>query len=163
VRCPAIQAVASATRASIAKRTGSLPELPSSTVKTPAGTWLVLHGSLLGAPRAGQVAVFMQRAYPTLVAPTLLMAHGLSPRERQVAQLTLRGATTAQTAQRLDISPHTVNDHMKAIFSKTGASTRGELSATIFFGEHLPRIQSEVPLGDDASFVDAPRPRGPAG
>jgi hypothetical protein len=48
---------------------------------------------------------------------------------------------------------------MKAIFEKTGARTRGELSATLFFGEHLPRIQGFVPVGDDASFVDAPRPR----
>jgi len=30
----------------------------------------------------------------------------------------------------------------------------------LFFGEHLPRIQDLVPVGDDASFVDAPRPRG---
>ena len=30
----------------------------------------------------------------------------------------------------------------------------------LFFGEHLPRIQELVPVGDDASFVDAPRPRG---
>ena len=85
---------------------------------------------------------------------------GLSPREREVTQLTLRGATAVQTAQRLEISPHTVNDHMKAIFEKTGARTRGELSATLFFGEHLPRIQDRVEIGDDASFIDAPRPRG---
>ena len=76
-----------------------------------------------------------------------------------MAQLTLSGATTTQMAQRLAISPHTVNDHMKSIFEKTGARTRGELSATLFFGEHLPRIQERVPVGDDASFVDAPRPR----
>jgi hypothetical protein len=44
-------------------------------------------------------------------------------------------------------------------YDKTGARTRGELSATVFFGEHLPRIQSQVAVGDDASFVDAPRPR----
>jgi hypothetical protein len=31
---------------------------------------------------------------------------------------------------------------------------------TLFFGEHLPRIEARVPVGDDASFVDAPRPRG---
>jgi hypothetical protein len=39
------------------------------------------------------------------------------------------------------------------------ARTRGELVATVFFGEHLPRIQRHVGVGDDASFVDAPRPR----
>jgi DNA-binding CsgD family transcriptional regulator len=160
LRSPAISAVASATRAAIANvgATGSA-SLPSSTVRTPAGTWLVLHGGLLGTARAQQVAVFIQRAHPTLVAPLLLKAYGLTPREQEVAQLTLRGATAAQAAQRLAISPHTVNDHLKSIFDKTGTRTRGELSATLFFGEHLPRIQNRVPVGDDASFIDAPRPR----
>jgi DNA-binding CsgD family transcriptional regulator len=161
VRSAAIQSVASATRTAIAAggATGA-PPLPSSAVRTPAGTWLVLHGGLVGAPRSGEVAVFIQRAHPTLVAPLLLKAYGLTPREQEVAQLVLRGATTAQASQRLAISPHTVADHLKAIFEKTGARTRGELSATLFFGEHLPRIERHVPLGDDASFVDAPRPRG---
>jgi DNA-binding CsgD family transcriptional regulator len=160
VRSSAVSAVASATRAAIAARGEGAPVLPSSAVKTPGGTWLVLHGGLLGAPRSGEVAVFIQRAHPTLVAPLLLKAYGLTPREQEVTQLTLRGASTVQTAQRLAISPHTVNDHLKSIFEKTGARTRGELSATLFFGEHLPRIQDRVAIGDDASFVDAPRPRG---
>jgi DNA-binding CsgD family transcriptional regulator len=103
--------------------------------------------------------VFIQRAHPTLVAPLLLKAYGLTAREQEVTQWLLRGATTAQAAQRLAISPHTINEHIKAIYDKTGARTRGELSATVFFGEHLPRIQNQVAVGDDASFIDAPRPR----
>ncbi len=161
VRSSSIHAVASATRTVIglAHTPGKLA-LPSAVLKTPAGTWLVLHGGLLGAPRSGEVAVFIQRAHPTLVAPLLLKAYGLTPREQEVTQLMLRGATTIQAAQRLTISPHTIGDHIKSIFEKTGARTRGELSATLFFGEHLPRIQGRVPVGDDASFVDAPRPHG---
>jgi DNA-binding CsgD family transcriptional regulator len=161
LRSPAIHAIASATRTAIAAA-GDTREaaLPSAAVKTPAGTWLVLHGGLLGDLRSGDITVFIQRAHPTLVAPLLLKAYGLTPREQEVTQLMLRGATTIQAAQRLAISPHTVTDHIKAIFEKTGARTRGELSATLFFGEHLPRIQRQVPIGDDASFIDAPRPRG---
>ena len=164
VASPAIHAVASATRAALAARPASeTPELPSSAVKTATGTWLVLHGSLLGSPSAGDVAVFIQRAHPTLVAPLLLKAFGLTPREQQVAQLVLRGATTTRAAQLLSISPHTVGDHLKAIFEKTDTRTRGELSAKLFFGEHLHRIQQDTPLGDDASFIDAPRSRPRAG
>jgi DNA-binding CsgD family transcriptional regulator len=160
LRSASIHAVASATRTAVAAVADSAgAALPSSVVKTPAGTWLVLHGALLGDARSGEVAVFIQRAHPTLVAPLLLKAFGLTPREQEVTQLMLRGATTAQAAQRLDISPHTVTDHVKSIFDKTGARTRGELSATLFFGQHLPRIQGQVPVGDDASFIDAPRPR----
>jgi DNA-binding CsgD family transcriptional regulator len=158
VRSASIHAVATATRVAIAAADNA-PPLPSSVVKTPAGTWLVLHGGLLGAARSGEVAIFIQRAHPTLIAPLLLKAYGLTPREQQVTQLMLRGATTIQAARRLGISPHTVTDHIKSIFEKTGARTRGELSATLFFGEHLPRIQDSVAIGDDASFIDAPRPR----
>jgi DNA-binding CsgD family transcriptional regulator len=156
LRSASLQAMASATRAAIAGG----DDLPRSVVKAPSGTWLVLHGALLRAARSGEVAVFVQRAHPTLVAPLLLQAYGLTPREQEVAQLTLRGATAVQAAGLLSISPHTVNDHLKAVFDKTRARSRGELSATLFFGEHLPRIQHEVAVGDDASFVDAPRPRG---
>jgi DNA-binding CsgD family transcriptional regulator len=156
---PALQSVATATRAAIAA--GKDAVLPSSLVKTPAGSWLVLHGALLGSRESQEVAVFVQRAHPTLVAPLLLKAYGLTPREEEVAQLTLRGASAIQAAQRLSISPHTVNDHLKSIFDKTSTRTRGELAATLFFGEHLPRIQQQIAVGDDASFVDAPRPRTP--
>jgi DNA-binding CsgD family transcriptional regulator len=161
VRSASIHAIASATRTAVAAvGAAGAPTLPSSAIKTPAGTWLVLHGGLLGASHSGEVAVFIQRAHPTVVAPLLLKAYGLTPREQEVTQLILRGATTIQAAGRLEISPHTVTDHMKSIFEKTGARTRGELSATLFFGEHLPRIQHQMPIGDDASFIDAPRPRG---
>jgi DNA-binding CsgD family transcriptional regulator len=160
LRSPAVYAIAGTTRAALAgAQVQPGASLPSSVVRTPGGTWLVLHGARLGDSRRGEVAVFIQRAHPTLVAPLLLKAYGLTPREQEVAQLVLRGATTAQAAQRLGISAHTVGDHLKAIFEKTGARTRGELSATLFFGEHLPRIQERVAVGDDASFVDAPRPR----
>jgi DNA-binding CsgD family transcriptional regulator len=162
VRSAAIQAVASATRTAIANAGAArTPGLPSSTVKAPTGKWLVLHGGLLGTKSSGGVAVFIQRAHPTLIAPLLLKAYGLTAREQEVTQLMLKGATTIQAAQRLAISPHTVSDHIKAIYEKTGARTRGELSATLFFGEHLPRIQNHVPLGDDASFIDTPRTRLP--
>ena len=162
VRSSSIHTIANATRATIAAAShpGGTATFPRSVVKTPAGTWFVLHGGLLGAPRSGEVAIFIQRAHPTLVAPLLLKAYGLTSREQEVTQLILRGANTIQVARRLTISPHTVSDHLKAIFEKTDARTRGELSAKLFFGEHLPRIQERVPLGDDASFIDAPRPRG---
>jgi hypothetical protein len=93
--------MASATRQAIA--TGA-SQLPSSAVKTPAGTWLVLHGALLGADG---VAVFIQRAHPTLVAPLLLKAYGLTAREQEVAQWLLRGAhERAGRPATGDLTPH---------------------------------------------------------
>ena len=161
VRSPAVRTMVAATKAAVAlAASDKLPTLPSAMVKCPSGSWLVLHGSVLHASLSKGSAVFIQRAHPMLVAPLLLKAYGLTAREQQVTQLVLRGATTAQIATRLAISPHTVSDHLKAIFDKTDARTRGELSATLFFGEHLSRIEAHVNVGDDASFVDTPRPRG---
>jgi len=161
LKSPAISAILAATTAAVAgSPTDLVATMPTAMVKCPSGTWLVLHGSVVQASHGKGFAVFIQHAHPMLVAPMLLKAYGLTPREQQVTQLVLRGATTAQIASRLAISPHTVTDHLKAIFDKTNARTRGELSATLFFGEHLSRIEARVDVGDDASFVDAPRPRG---
>ena len=158
---PAIHAILSATRAALAaSASAAVPTMPSTMIKCPSGTWLVLHGSILRASRGNGFAVFIQHAHPMVVAPLLLKAYGLTTREQQVTQLVLRGATTAQVASRLAISSHTVTDHLKAIFDKTNARTRGELSATLFFGQHLGRIEDGVNIGDDASFIDTPRPRG---
>lgn len=83
MRSASIHAVASATKAAItAAGAAGVAALPSSVVKTPAGGWLVLHGCLLGAPRSGEVAIFVQRAHPTLVAPLLLKAYGLTASKR---------------------------------------------------------------------------------
>jgi DNA-binding CsgD family transcriptional regulator len=160
LRAPAIHAIVASTRAVAASAGAAVPTMPSTMVRCPSGTWLVLHGSILRASRGNGFAVFIQHAHPMLVAPLLLKAYGLTTREQQVTQLVLRGATTAQVASRLAISSHTVTDHLKAIFDKTNARTRGELSATLFFGQHLGRIDRGVNVGDDASFIDTPRPRG---
>jgi DNA-binding CsgD family transcriptional regulator len=53
--------------------------------------------------------------------------HGLSPREREVALLVIQGLTTAAMAESLGISPHTVRDHLKHLYRKTGSGSRGEL------------------------------------
>ena len=57
--------------------------------------------------------------------------HELSPRQREVVQLLVEGLTTIAMADALGISPHTVRDHLKHLYRKTGANSRGELLGLI--------------------------------
>lgn len=53
----------------------------------------------------------------------------LSPREREVFDLLVRGQGTQQVAEALEISTYTVRNHMKRIFKKLGVGSQLELIA----------------------------------
>ena len=59
---------------------------------------------------------------------------GLSPREVEVLGLVAEGLTNAQIAQRLFLSPRTVQRHLNSIYHKLGVSSR--TVATRFAIEH---------------------------
>jgi DNA-binding CsgD family transcriptional regulator len=121
-------------------------------VRAASGRWLVLQGSLLDDRGSGQVAVVVSPARPVEVAPLLVSAYGLTPRERDVLREVLHGRSTGEIAQALHLVPYTVQDHLKAIFEKTGASSRAELVARLFFEQFEPRLGD--PLSADGSFAD---------
>ena len=56
---------------------------------------------------------------------------GLSPREHEVLELLGQGLTTAAMAESLGISPHTIRDHLKHLYRKTGTKGRNELLGLI--------------------------------
>lgn len=113
-------------------------------VPTSAG-WVTLYGSVPSGV-LGRVAVAIQATPENEAALLRLEAFGLSAREREVATLIAQDLDTATIAERLFISPWTVQDHCKAIFEKTGTRTRRELRAVIFFTDHLPAIVVRTPL-----------------
>ena len=75
------------------------------------------HAALKAAP-AGRAKI--------MPAP---IAARLTPREREVAELLLRGCSSDAVALRLSISRHTVKDHRKHIFARLGISSLAELFA----------------------------------
>jgi DNA-binding NarL/FixJ family response regulator len=101
------------------------------------GRWLVLHASALAGPTSddGAVAVIIEAAKSAEIAPIIIEAYSLTPRERDVLGAIARGGTTAEIAAELFLSPHTVRDYVKAVFEKLGVSSRAELVARLF-GEH---------------------------
>jgi DNA-binding CsgD family transcriptional regulator/PAS domain-containing protein len=58
-------------------------------------------------------------------------SHSLSPREQEVLHLLGRGLTTTAMAEELGISPHTIRDHLKHLYRKTGTKGRSELLGLI--------------------------------
>jgi two-component system response regulator DesR len=50
----------------------------------------------------------------------------LSEREHEVLELIATGATNAETAERLHLSPHTIKDYTRSIYRKLGVRNRAE-------------------------------------
>jgi DNA-binding CsgD family transcriptional regulator len=116
-------------------------EVALARVLSRSGTWIVLHGTSLVASGSRRAAVIVEPAHPARITPLLMSAYGLTEREREVTRLVLRGDSTAQIAERLVVSPHTVQEHMKKIFEKTGVRTRRELVGKVFFAHYEPRFR----------------------
>jgi DNA-binding CsgD family transcriptional regulator len=87
---------------------------------------------LIGACAGRRLAVVVEPQPASSGEPALT---SLTPREQQVVELVTQGMATKTIAHELKISPWTVSDHLKAIFAKTGVSTRGELMA-LLLAEH---------------------------
>lgn len=58
--------------------------------------------------------------------PSSQAATALSEREREVLRMFSRGLSYKETARSLDISPHTIADHVKSIYSKMKVHSRNE-------------------------------------
>jgi len=101
-------------------------------VRTRDGRWLVVRGSVLGEDAEAPVAVTLEPARPAELAPLIVSAYGLTQGERRVTELVAQGLSTRHIANCLHLSGYTVQDHLKSIFTKSGASSRGDLTARLF-------------------------------
>lgn len=109
--------------------------VPTVRVPSATGGWLLIHASHLHSSVGGDIAVIIEPAHPSTVAPLLLSSLGLTPRERDVALLVLRGASTQAIGAELHLSAYTVKDHLKSIFDKSGVRSRRDLVARILAGQ----------------------------
>jgi len=70
-----------------------------------------------------------------------MSAYGLTEREQDVTRLVLQGNSTAEIAQRLVVSAHTVQQHLKSVFDKMGVRSRRDLVGKVFFSHYEPRVR----------------------
>jgi DNA-binding CsgD family transcriptional regulator len=102
----------------------------------------VAEGGATGLDQATAYALSKERSSKHLsptrsqppVSSTPEHPGGLSPREVEVLGLVAEGLTNAQIAQRLFLSPRTVQRHLNSIYHKLGVSSRAV--ATRFAMEH---------------------------
>jgi DNA-binding CsgD family transcriptional regulator len=106
-------------------------------IRSISGRWLVCHASCLDG-EGDLTALVIEPAQAAEIAPIVVEAYELSPREQEVARLIALGLGTAEIADRLHLSRHTVRDYVKATFEKVGVSSRGELVAKVFAEHYAP-------------------------
>ncbi|MFI0480307.1 response regulator transcription factor [Actinomadura sp. 9N215] len=94
------------------------------------GRWISIQAAPLD-DGAGDVAVTIRAAGGEQILPAFCDWYQATPRERQILTHLRDAVAPKQIARRLDLSVHTVNDHLKAIHRKTGASRREELLAAL--------------------------------
>ncbi len=98
---------------------------PSTRVHLAAGLWLTLRAARLGP----DIAVTIEESTPTQRLDLFARAHALSARETELLDHLASGIVTRDIAGRMFLSEHTVQDHLKSVFAKTGAHSRKELLA----------------------------------
>jgi DNA-binding CsgD family transcriptional regulator len=111
-------------------------------LRSPSGRWLALHASCLTAPDGspGLIALTVEPAKSAQVAPIVVEAYNLTAREQQITTAVARGLSNQEIAAELFLSPHTVRDHLKAVFAKVDVSSRGELVAKLFAEHYAPEM-----------------------
>ena len=82
-----------------------------------------------GRPPVAGIAVTFEPTTPADRADLFARSNGLSKRETEVLLGVLSGAGTGDLASSMHVSRHTVQDHLKAVFSKTGSRSRPALVA----------------------------------
>jgi DNA-binding CsgD family transcriptional regulator len=113
-------------------------------LRAASGRWLSVHASALRNPRGGSgpIAVTIEPAKSAQIAPIIVEAYCLTPREQQITQAVARGLSNQEIAAEMFLSSYTVRDHLKAIFSKVGVGSRGELVAKLFADHYGPVLHA---------------------
>lgn len=107
-----------------------------------SGGWLICHASCLRGADAGDgiTAMTIGPAPVSEIATLVIAAYQLTRREHEVTELIAAGLSTTEIASRLFLSPHTVRDHVKAIFEKVAVASRGELVAKLYTEHYEPLV-----------------------
>jgi DNA-binding CsgD family transcriptional regulator len=95
--------------------------------------WLTMRGTALEGPaETAGVVVVIDVTRPAELTGVTLIGRGLTAREQDIVNLVVQGAATKAIAGTLHLSPHTVQDHLKAVFAKLGVNSRRQLISQLY-------------------------------
>ena len=95
-----------------------------------------IEAASLEGDGTAKIAVTLRAAAPAETFDPLCRAHALTHRERDVVAALVAGLDTRAVTERLVISRHTVQDHLKSVFQKVGVRSRRELLARFSAPDH---------------------------
>jgi DNA-binding CsgD family transcriptional regulator len=118
----------------LASEVGLFDHPPVARVRPVGGTWLTFRAARIDSdrpPADRDIAVTIELTSPGERRSLYARCHGLSAREAELVDLLADGADTRAIAGALFVSEHTVQDHLKSIFAKTGTRSRRTLLARL--------------------------------
>lgn len=116
----------------LAVEAGADGHAPWARVNLAGGDWLTLRASRLeptGHAGGGEIAVTLEPTAPLDRVDLYGRACALSRREAELVRELASGLDTTSAARALGISEHTIHDHLRSVFAKTGVHTRAALLA----------------------------------
>jgi DNA-binding CsgD family transcriptional regulator len=109
----------------------TVPAAAPTRLRSTRGVWITVRASPLHGPAGRQIAVILELANPRQLSSLVLAAHGLTPAQQRVVALVLQGRSTRGIIDELQISSHTLQEHLRGVFEKFGIGSRRELVATL--------------------------------
>ena len=116
----------------LAREAGVDDNAPMARVHVAGGRWVTLRAARLdeGDPQpGGDIAVTIESSSARERIDLFGRACGLSEREHELLGRLAAGGDTREVAGAMFLSPHTVQDHLKSVFAKTGTRSRRALLA----------------------------------
>jgi DNA-binding CsgD family transcriptional regulator len=105
---------------------------PQARVHLGAGARLTLRADRVAGEESVEnrdIVVTMEASSPSEQRDIFSRSHALTGREDQLLRHLAEGVDTRTVARLMSISEHTVQDHLKSVFTKTSTSSRRELLA----------------------------------
>lgn len=91
------------------------------------GAWVTMQAGRLSGDGDQDIAISIEPTSPADRLDLFARVHGFTPRETELLEHLASGADTRDAAAGMFVSEHTIQDHLKAVFDKTGSRSRREV------------------------------------